>query len=153
VRTPALAAAVLAFGAAGEAQSPRERWESLNALTPGVEIRISLTTGKSIRGFFQKAAPDAIVVNAATSQERIARADVKRVELKRAGHRGRNTLIGLGIGTGGGLAAGLAFDARASDFLGDHFGKVAFTSFGAILGTVVGVAWPTGGWREIYRAP
>jgi hypothetical protein len=34
-----------------------------------------------------------------------------------------------------------------------YFGKVVLTPLGAIIGTVVGVALPTGGWREVYRAP
>jgi hypothetical protein len=32
-------------------------------------------------------------------------------------------------------------------------GKAVFSSLGAIVGTVIGVALPTGGWRDVYRAP
>ena len=32
-------------------------------------------------------------------------------------------------------------------------GKVVFSSAGVLLGTVIGVALPTGGWRDVYRAP
>jgi len=28
-----------------------------------------------------------------------------------------------------------------------------FSSAGVLLGTVIGVALPTGGWRDVYRAP
>jgi len=30
---------------------------------------------------------------------------------------------------------------------------VVFSSAGVLLGTVIGVALPTGGWRDVYRAP
>ena len=139
--------------AAVQAQSPRQNWNSLSALTAGAEIRVQLTGGKTIRGFFQTAAPDGIVVNAATSQQVLARKDVKRVQLKKPGHRGRNTLIGLGVGAGIGLATGAGLDAKAGD---DGFGisaKIVLMCFGAVIGTVIGVAWPTGRWLDVYRAP
>lgn len=148
----ALAALLLLFSTAGLAQPARERWNTLNALGAGSEVRVTLTEGKTVRGFFQKATAEAIVVNAATSQELLARGDVQRVQLKRPSHRGRNTLIGFGIGTAGGLTAGAAVDAKDHDFL-PHAGKIVLGCFGAIVGTVVGVAWPTGRWHEIYRAP
>lgn len=142
----------LLFAAAGYTQPARENWNTLAALIPGTEIRITRADGKTVRGFFQSATPEAILVNARTSQEVFPRAGVKRVHLKRPGHRGRNTLIGLAAGAGTGLAAGAAFDSRATIFF-DHFGKAVLTSCGAIFGTVIGVAWPTGRWREVYRAP
>jgi hypothetical protein len=144
----ALVCALLLSAAAGA--QPARDWTVLGALTPGAEIRVELAGGKTVRGYFQNATPDAIVVNAATSQEMLARVDVRRVQLKRPSHRGRNTLIGLAAGAGGGMAAGAAFDAKA-DFLYEHAGKIVLTAIGAIAGTVVGVAWPTGRWRDVYR--
>jgi hypothetical protein len=32
-------------------------------------------------------------------------------------------------------------------------GKAVLTPLGAIIGAVVGVAIPSGGWHDIYRAP
>lgn len=146
-------AALLLLTAVGHSQPARETWESLNTLAAGAEVRVSLTGGKTVRGFFQKASPDAIVVSAAKSEEMLARQDVRRVQIKKPGHRGRNALIGLGVGAGGGLATGAVFDSKTGDdFLISGFGKIAFTAFGAVVGTVIGVAWPTGGWRDVYRA-
>jgi hypothetical protein len=102
----------------------------------------------------QRLTPESLAINATTSQETLSRQDIRRVALKRPGHRGRNTLLGLAIGTGAGLAAGAGVDAQAGH--GDWFpyaGKVVFAPLGAIIGTVVGVALPTGGWRKVYRAP
>ena len=83
----------------------------------------------------------------------LARTAIRRIELKRPGHRGRNTLLGLGVGAGVGLAAGAAHDAAVADNYIRDAGKVVFTPIGLVLGTVIGVAWPTGGWRSVYSAP
>jgi hypothetical protein len=102
----------------------------------------------------QGVTPESLAINATTSQETLSRQDIRRVALKRPGHRGRHTLIGLAVGTGVGLAAGAVADSKAGP--GRMFpdsGKVVFSPLGAIIGTVVGVALPTGGWREVYRAP
>ena len=145
-------AAALAAGAAAQPAKPIEQWANLNRLESGSEIRVVLAGGKTLRGFLQSVSPDSLAINATTSQEALSRQEIKVVSLKRPGHRGRNTLIGLAIGAGGGLATGAVIDH------GDHgwfanFGKAVFTPIGAIIGTVVGVAIPTGGWRVVYRAP
>ena len=58
------------------------------------------------------------------------------------------------MGTGVGLAAGAVADSKAGP--GRMFpdsGKEVLSPLGALIGTVVGVALPNGGWREVYRAP
>jgi len=133
--------------------SKRGDWAVLRGLATGTEIRVTLSGGRTVRGFFQKNDADSLMINATTSQETLARQDVKRVQSKRPGHRGRNTLIGLGVGAGGGLAVGAGLDhANQTGWFSD-FGKAFLTPVGAIIGTVVGVALPTGGWREVYRTP
>ena len=151
---PALLAATLAATAAAQQAKPITNWANLNRLAPGAEIRLTLANGKTLRGFMQRVTPESLAINATTSQETLSRQDIRRVALKRPGHRGRNTLLGLAIGAGAGLAAGAGLDSQAS--INDWFrnaGKAVFTPLGAILGTVVGVALPTGGWRTVYRAP
>jgi hypothetical protein len=136
---------ILLFAAAGSAQPARENWDNLNVLAPGTEIRVTQADGKTIRGIFEKVTADAIV----TQGGAFPRDGVKRVQFKR-GRRGRNTLLGLGIGAGIGLATGAALDAKAGD---DGFAisaKIALTGAGAIIGTLVGVGRPN--WHEIYRA-
>ncbi len=75
------------------------------------------------------------------------RLQVTRVSIKRQGHRGRNTLIGLGVGAGVGLAIGLA--ARQGFF--DNDVTAGGIVGGALIGTLIGVAIPNGGWRDVYR--
>jgi hypothetical protein len=150
----ALLAATLAATAAAQQAEPIANWANLNQLVAGAEIRVTLANGKTLRGFMQRVTPESLAINATTSQETLSRQDIRRVALKRPGHRGRNTLIGLAIGTSAGLAAGAGVDSQANH--SDWFpsaGKVVFTPLGAIIGTVVGVALPTGRWRDVYRAP
>ncbi len=132
--------------------SAQSSWANVSQLAPGTEIRVDLSGGKTLRGFLQKATPDSLAINATTSQQTLSRTDIRRVQVKRNGHRGRNTLIGLAIGAVGGLAVGAGIDHGNHTGWFSDFGKAALTPLGAIIGTVVGVAIPTGGWHEIYRA-
>ena len=151
---PALLAATLAVTVAAQQAKPLANWANLNQLVTGAEIRVTLANGNTLRGFMQRITPDSLAINATTSQETLSRQDIRRVALKRTGHRGRNTLIGLAIGTGAGLAIGAGVDSNGG--AGNWFpnlGKAVFSPLGALIGTVVGVALPTGGWHEVYRAP
>src|ERR1039457_5062908 len=146
---PALLAATLAASAAAQQAKPIANWANRNQLVTGAEIRVTLANGKTLRGFMQRVTPESLAINATTSQETLYRQDIRRVALKRPGHRGRNTLIGLAIGTGTGLAVGAGVDSqrRSGDWFPDA-GKAVLTPLGALVGTVIGVALPTGGWRE-----
>ena len=148
----ALSIAALALSATAQQQRPEGNWADLSHLAPGVEIRVVLTNGRTLRGFLQSATSDSLTINATTSQESLLRQDVRRVQLKRQGRRGRNTLIGFAVGAGGGLAFGAVADDRNTSGWFPDAGKQVFTPLGAIIGTVVGVAFPTGGWHDIYRS-
>ena len=99
----ALLAASLAANAAAQQIKPIANWDNLNQLAAGAEVRVTLTTGSSVHGFVQRVTPESLILNATTSQESLSRPDIRRVALKKAGHRGRNTLLGFGIGKGAGL--------------------------------------------------
>jgi hypothetical protein len=151
---PALLAAALAATTAAQQAKPIANWANLDQLVPGSEIRVTLATGRTLRGFVQRVTPESLAINAATSQETLSRQDIRRVELKKPGHRGRNTLIGLAIGTGAGLAAGAGVDANGGPgIIFPDIGKAVLSPVGALVGTVIGVALPTGGWRDVYRTP
>ena len=148
-----LLSAVMASSATAQGSKSAANWANLNGVAQGSEIRVTLADGRTLRGFLQSVTADAVSINATTSQESLARPDVRRVAVKKPGHRGRNTLIGLAIGAGAGLAAGSGVDAKGAtggDWL-PNAGKFVLTPVGAILGTVIGVAMPTGGWRDVYR--
>ena len=105
-------AAVLAATAAAQQAKPIANWANLNQLVAGSEIRVTLATGRTMRGFVERVTAESLAIDATTSQEMLSRQDIRRVELKKPGHRGRNTLIGLAIGTGAGLAIGAGVDAK-----------------------------------------
>jgi hypothetical protein len=145
-------AAALAVSAMAQQAKPIEQWANLSRVENGSEIRVVVAGGKTLRGFLQSVSPDSLAINATTSREALSRQEIKLVSEKRPGHRGRNTLIGLAIGAAGGLATGAVIDH------GDHgwfpnLAKAVFTPIGALVGAVVGVAIPTGGWQVVYRAP
>jgi hypothetical protein len=146
---------LLAAGIAGAQPSPANTdWANVKRLTAGEEIRVSMNDGKSFRGQLQSATDDSLIMVAASSQQTLARPQITKVATKGVSHRARNTLIGLGIGAGGGLAIGAGADSSCAGhcWFGNNIGKQVLTPLGALVGTIVGVAWPTGGWHEVYRS-
>ncbi len=140
--------------AAQPATSALQDWGNLKRLAPGEEIRVSTSDGKSYRGALRNVADDSLIVVTAAGEQSLARAQVVKAAFKKQGHRARNTLIGLGVGAAGGLAVGAGIDAHCTGDCGFYpggLGKAVFTPFGALIGTIIGVAWPTGGWHDVYR--
>jgi hypothetical protein len=145
---------LLAAGVA-RAQTANTDWANVKRIAAGEEIRVSMSDGKSFRGQLQSSTADSLIMVAANSQQTLARPQVAKIATKRDSHRMRNTLIGLGLGAGAGLAGGAVedhSDCAGRCGFGNNLGKVIFTPLGAVVGTVVGVAWPTGGWHEVYRS-
>lgn len=136
------------------AAAQSSEWSNVKRLAKGDEIRVSTGDGKTYRGQLSEATDESLIMIAAGSQEALARAQIKQIAIQKPSHRKRNTLIGLGIGVGAGLAIGTGADhscAASGCFIGPNFGKEVFTPLGAIIGTIFGVVWPTGGWHNIYR--
>ena len=132
-----------------------QNWASVKSLTIGGEIKVSAADGKSFRGQLQTVTDDSLVMLAANTQQSLPRAQVLKIWTKGESHRKRNTLIGLGIGAGAGLGIGVGVDHQCgggSCFISDNLGKAVFTPLGALIGTIIGVAWPTGYWHEIYHS-
>ncbi len=135
-------------------------WANVKRLAAGDAIRVSMigsngSGGKSFSGELQSTTDESLVMVAANSQQTLARTEIAKIATKRDSHRARNALIGLGIGAGAGLAIGAGADSSCLHngcFLGKDIGKEVLTPVGAIVGTIVGVAWPTGGWHNVYRA-
>jgi hypothetical protein len=146
----------LAGNAAAQPPASAGKWGNVTQLALGTEIRLALSGGRTVRGKLQNATSDAVAIQEAARQETLPRTDIKSIQLRGKGRRGRNALIGIAIGAGAGLAIGAAVDshdkASFDNFL-PNAGKAIFTPVGAIIGAIVGVAIPAGGWREIYRAP
>lgn len=158
-----MAATTLAQGKTLSAASSKSDWGNLQALAPGVQIRLIQTDHKSIRGTFRSVTDDAVTIDLPAGRQAVARASVVSVLRRGRGHRLRHMLIGLGVGAAGGLAAGAGFDSafpcRYEDLgcvpepnVGKNpSAKEIVTPIGAVLGLAVGALIPAGGWREIYR--
>jgi hypothetical protein len=148
-----LALLLLAFAVTAAADA---NWATVKSLTIGGEVKVSSADGKSYRGQLQSVTDESLVILAANTQQSLPRAQVLKIATKGESHRKRNALIGLGIGAGAGLGIGAGVDHGGCNtncfFKIDNIGKAIFTPLGAIIGTIVGVAWPTGNWHDVYRA-
>jgi len=129
------------------AQDARESWDNLKQLRVGEEIEVVDMNLKSLKGTFVNASDAAISLRTDEGERAIERASVMRVSA-RGGKRGRNALIGLGIGAAGGVAAGVGLMERETGYAGAVAGT---TVLFAAVGAGVGAAFP--GSRTIYRAP
>jgi hypothetical protein len=136
---------VLTLGIAA-AQPPE--WDNVKRIAKDTEIRVSMSDGKSYRGQLQSATGDSLMIIAASSQETLARPQIKKVSTKKKGHRLRNTLIGTGVGVVAGAAIGAA-SSQDEGFLA--IATEVLTPVGAVLGAAIGAAIPTGGWHDVYR--
>ena len=140
---------------AGQPQ-PTGDWSAVSSLAPGSEVRVFLAGGRTLRCSLEAATADSLTIDVSSGREVHQRQDIRRVQLKRQGRRLRHMLVGLGIGAGAGLAAGAGLDrSRSGDYYNvvPNAGVMVLTPLGAIVGAVIGVAWPAGGWRDVYRAP
>lgn len=122
-------------------------WAIVKQLVPGQDVKVQLVSGKSYRGAVKSVSDDSILVE---KNHLVQRQDVRRVLLPKPNHRLRNTLIGLGVGAGTGLAIGAAADAQDKSGWFPNLGKAAGPPMFGIIGLGAGALLPTGGWRAIY---
>ena len=135
----------------GYAQSGEQSWENLRQLRPGQKVEVIDMKMKSLNGAFVSFTEEAILLQTKQDQVTLTRADVLRVSDREHSKRRRNTLIGIGIGAAGGLAAGtIAFQWLAEEGSTGVF-MLGGLSVGAGAGALVGAAIPTGA-QTIYRA-
>lgn len=129
-------------------------WDKLAQLAPRTEIKVVLTSNKSYLGKFQNWSDAVIVVQLRHGEQAFSRQDVLRVSIKDKSHRLRNTLVGLAIGTGAGIAFGeLGTYEGWFNFVPADLNDAIFIPSLAIVGTIVGAALPTGRWLDVYRSP
>ncbi len=146
------AATLVLMAAVAAAQTNTSNWNSVKTLPPDTKVRITggarLVNGKIVR-----ITDDTVVVASGSGQEMFQREEVSLISAKKPGHRKRNGLIGLAVGAGAGLGVGLGSREGSGGFgpnLDDAV-TVGTTVAGALVGSVVGVLVPTGGWHEIYK--
>ena len=134
------------------AQTNVANWDTVKALESGTQVRVT-AGGSTVRGRIDRITEDALTVTSGKGQETIDRQQVSVLSVEKSGHRKRNALIGLGVGTGVGLGVGIAARSKPGQLEIIPNGAIVagFGVAGALVGTVVGVVIPSGGWREVYR--
>ncbi|HEY3744347.1 MAG TPA: hypothetical protein VGL53_31100 [Bryobacteraceae bacterium] len=150
------AAALILFAAQLSAQ-PGD-WMRVQGIAPGADVRVDVAGGhgQEVHGNLQSVTADSLVVNAnGSGPQTFARQDITRVSIRKADHRTRNALIGLGVGAAAGLVIGAS--SRCDNCLfsnGTNTGRIvvgAITGVGALVGIVTGAVIPTAGWRAVYK--
>ena len=147
------AASVFGLFLAAAVPSPAQSWNNVKALSMGREVRI-VAGSRTISGPVQSVTDDSLVVNSGKGQEMFTRQEVTRVSVRTPGRRGRHVLIGAVIGGAAGAALGGVVAGACSGSICGGYGPAVVGGYGgagALVGTLVGAAIPTGGWREVYR--
>jgi hypothetical protein len=118
----------------------------------GTDVRVS-TGARTVSGKIDRASDSLLALTVGKAAEWFDRQQVLTVSVKKGGHRKRNALIGLAVGAGAGLAIGLAARPGPNQIKVIPAGAVVggLTAAGAIVGAIVGVIIPSGGWRQIYQ--
>jgi len=131
------------------AQDAGNSWNNLKQLRAGQEIEVVDMKLKSLKGTFTSFSEEAISLRTDGGEVGVRRDDVFRVTLREGSKRLRNTLIGMGIGAAGGVAAGVGLMERETGYAGAVAGTVAlFAGIGAGIGAALPAGTPT-----VYRAP
>ena len=141
-------------------------WDNLKSLRAGQEIRVVMNNFKFYQGEFESLSDDGITLRQAAGEHTLARKDVLRASQKIGRDHGvRNTLVGMAVGAGAGLATGLTanhviwshVNCTEGPLFGcagppnPHWGEI-LTPVGGLAGAIIGGVLPTGGWHDVYRA-
>ena len=160
-----LALAILAFvllavsvlEGAGD-KSDAARWENLQSVKPGSDVRVSLKNVETWQGKMRAVSDDGLAIQTSDGEKSFARDSVARVSAKSRSHRKRNVLIGLGVGAVTGVIVGVANPELGQGTCEQgsctNAGTAAMVGVAAAAGgAAVGAIIPTGGWHEVFRAP
>ncbi len=133
------------------AQSPLDSWENLRQLHAGQKIEVVDMKLRPVQGDFISYSETAVSLRVGRDEVSIPRAQVLSVKNRQRSHRGRNALLGLAVGTAGGLATGAIRGATYHEEGETGVFMLVFTPIGAAIGAGAGAALPVGP-VTIYRA-
>ena len=134
------------------AQSPQESWDNLRQLRAGEGIEIVDAKMKSHRGNFTTYTQERISLREDGREMTIPRTEVASVKRFGESHRRRNTLLGLAIGTAGGLAVGFIRGKTYHEEGETTVFMAVWTPIGAGIGAAAGVVLPAHNEVTVYRA-
>lgn len=137
---------------AAHAASARGSWDEVQRLEKGQRIRVTTKADKTHKGAFAGMTDASVLIVEGTSETGISKDEVLRIEVKSSGRRGRNALIGVGVG----LALGVVIDQTAGHYARNEIGegagiRAATIALPAALFGGIGAAFP--GYRTVYLAP
>ncbi len=149
-------AVLLVCAITASAQTPVQDWNNVKTVPVGTGVRV-VVGSRRVDGQVQSVSDDSLAIKSRKGQHMFTRPEVMRVSVSKRGHRTRNTLLGLAIGTGAGLGIGLAI-GRAHDCsqgflcgITAAYGLLLGGAIGLVGGTIAGLVIHTGGWREVYK--
>lgn len=127
-------------------------WDQVIAIAKGRLVEIQDVNKRKLKGPIVSASADSIVVRTKTGEQSVARDAVRRVKLRTAVARGRNTAIGAVVGAGV-LIGAMAIAAAASTNDDLDTGELLKISAGAgaMWGAIAGVLVP--GYSTVYQSP
>ena len=134
------------------AQTGQDSWDNLKALGVGERIQVVDQKLKSLTGTFVAVTEEAISFQVGQDSVTVQRPEVLRVSSRERTRRGRNALIGLGIGAAAGVAIGVLSAASDPETTEREYplaavgGAVLFGGVGAGVGAAI-PSYPT-----IYRS-
>jgi hypothetical protein len=132
----------------------------MKTLAPGTQFRVvSSESPKPIQGTLKSVTDSDLSLMRDKRVQSFSRTQIISVSAKQKGHRLRNALIGLGVGTAAGVLIGYGIGhAQASgcqksggwwcgldDVAGTGLGGIS----GLVSGTLIGAFWDTGKWTEV----
>jgi len=153
--------ATIALGQGRSASARASNWDIVKTLAPGTQIRVADDASKPdapqrIQGTVESVTDSDLVIQQGTGTQSFPRAQIVSVSVKKNGHRVRNALVGLGVGTAAGAVIGFGVGHSQCSKTGawcglDQIWGAGVGGLGGLAGgTLTGVFWPTEGWRKIY---
>ena len=116
-------------------------WAAVIAQPPGTSLSVKMKTGETVKGKISSVSGSVLTLLKANSLIDLEGASIKKIYRVGGRQVGKSTLIGLGAGTGVGVAIGsvvAATDGPTESGEG-HLPIVVFGTGGAIIGTVTGL--------------
>ncbi len=143
---------LLLFPIVTTAQTAEGSWENLNQLRVGQKIELVETNLKKLKGTFLSFSEEAISLRVGKDEVGVPRVNVLRVGSLDQSKRKRNIVLGVALGAGLGVAAGIGLSYAWFDE-GDQAKAVALI-VGCSAGgaAALGAMGASSGYQTIYRA-